>query len=85
MAGSGLWRGEHSAGVTGRVHVEPDEVATVVDAVDSGGADAVGIIDGLEPARLAAVLAQERAWSFIKSGPAWSRKVRLSARCLAGT
>src|SRR5437879_1364571 len=43
----GSGRGEHAVGVAGRVGVEPDQVAGRVDAVDQGGADAVGVVDGL--------------------------------------
>jgi hypothetical protein len=40
---------QHAVGVAGRVGVEADQVAVVVDAVDDRGADAVRVIDGGEP------------------------------------
>src|SRR6266566_2379712 len=43
----GSGRGEHAVGVAGRVGVEPDQVTGRVDPVDQGGADAVGVVDGL--------------------------------------
>src|SRR5271165_4447843 len=45
-----LLRKGHEAAVGGRRAVEADQHTLVVDAVDHGRADAVGIIDGLEPA-----------------------------------
>ena len=36
---------EETVGVSGAVNVEADESAVVVEAVDDGGADAVGVID----------------------------------------
>ena len=39
--------GEEAIGVTGTIDIEADECAIVVEAVDNGGADAIGVIDGL--------------------------------------
>ena len=44
-AGARLWLDEHAVGVAGRVGVETDQVAVVVDAVDGGGADPVRVVD----------------------------------------
>src|ERR1017187_5271671 len=42
-------RRDHAVGVAGAVHVEPDQDALVVHAVDGGGPDAVRVVHGAEP------------------------------------
>src|ERR1035437_7325088 len=42
-------RRDHAVGVAGAVHVEPDQDALVVHAVDGGGPDAARVVHGAEP------------------------------------